>query len=245
VRPPLGILGGTFDPIHNGHLRTAVELADVLGLGEVRLLPAGAPPHRPPPVASAELRWRMLVAAVAGKSGLVPDNRELRRAGPSYTVDTLVELRAESGDRPLCLILGADAFAGLASWHRCSEIPALAHLVVVHRPGFELPAHGAVAELLAARRATRPAELAGSPAGRVLLQPVTPLAISASAIRALVARGGDPAFLVPDAVRDIIIQSGCYALAGTAGGAAPPAQAGATAGPDRPAATPEEAQTRA
>jgi nicotinate-nucleotide adenylyltransferase len=245
VRPPLGILGGTFDPIHNGHLRTAVELAEALGLGEVRLLPAGSPPHRPPPVASVELRWHMLVAAVAGKSGLVPDNRELRRGGPSYTVDTLVELRAESGDRPLCLILGADAFAGLASWHRWRDLAGLVHLVVVHRPGFEIPVRGEVGELLDARRAMRPAELAGTPAGRVLLQPVTPLAIAASAIRDLVARGGDPAFLVPDAVRDLILQSGCYGAAGQAGSPGPAARPGGGAGPERSPVTPEEAQTRA
>jgi nicotinate-nucleotide adenylyltransferase len=235
VRPPLGILGGTFDPIHFGHLRTAVELAWTLGLGEVRLMPAGTPPHRPPPVASADLRWRMLVAAVAGKSGLVPDNRELRRVGPSYTVDTLMELRDENGDRPLCLILGADAFAGLGSWHRWRELPDLAHLVVVQRPGHTVPAAGAAGELLAARGASSPAELAAAPAGRVLLQAVTPLAIAASAIRALVAQGGDPAFLVPDAVREIIIETGCYA---------PDSEA--VARPAEPTAAPsEEVNTRA
>jgi nicotinate-nucleotide adenylyltransferase len=217
-RAPLGILGGTFDPIHHGHLRTAVEVAEALALGEVRLIPAGAPPHRPPPVAPAELRWRMLVAAVAGKSGLVPDNRELRRAGPSYTVDTLRELRAELPERPLCLILGLDAFAGLPAWSRWEELPALAHLVVVHRPGYPDVVPGAAGELLAARRAATPAELAATPAGRVWLQPVTALAIAATAIRARVAAGGDPAFLVPDAVRDLILESGCYAPAAPAAG---------------------------
>jgi nicotinate-nucleotide adenylyltransferase len=234
-RLPLGILGGTFDPIHHGHLRTALELAEALGLGEVRLMPAGTPPHRPPPVAPAELRWRMLVAAVAGKSGLVPDNRELRRSGPSYTVDSLMELRAENGDRSMCLILGADAFAGLGGWHRWRELPDLAHIVVVHRPGFEVPETGTARELLAARRATSPAELAAAPAGRVLLQAVTPLEIAASAIRARVARGGDPAFLVPDAVRDLILQSGCYGAA----------QSSAARPSDRPALSPEEVKTRA
>lgn len=235
ARAPLGILGGTFDPVHCGHLRMALELAENLGLGEVRLLPAGTPPHRPPPVAPADLRWRMLVAAVAGKSLLVPDNRELRRPGPSYTVDTLMELRAEHGDRPLCLILGADAFAGLASWHRWREVPGLAHVVVVQRPGHDLPAAGPAGDLLAARRAASPAELVAAPAGRVLLQPVTPLEIAASAIRALVARGGDPAFLVPDAVRDLIRATGCYRPA--SGSEAPSA--------DPPAAPAEEVNPRA
>jgi nicotinate-nucleotide adenylyltransferase len=218
ARAPLGILGGTFDPIHHGHLRTAVEVAEALGLGEVRLIPAGAPPHRPPPVAPAELRWRMLVAAVAGKSGLVPDNRELRRAGPSYTVDTLRELRAELPERPLCLILGVDAFAGLPAWHRWEELPALAHLVVVHRPGYPDAVPGAAGGLLAACRAATPAELSATPAGRVWLQPVTALAIAATAIRARVAAGGDPAFLVPDAVRDLVLESGCYAPPAPAAG---------------------------
>lgn len=210
MRAPLGVLGGTFDPIHHGHLRTAVEVAAALGLGEVRLIPAGQPPHRAAPVAPAELRWRMLVAAVAGKSTLVPDNRELRRAGPSYTVDTLAELRVEVGTRPLCLILGVDAFAGLPAWSRWQLLPDLAHLVVVHRPGYASDVPGAAGELLATRRAASPAELAATPAGRVWLQPVTPLAIAASAIRALVAAGGDPAFLVPDAVRDVLLETGCY-----------------------------------
>lgn len=212
-RAALGVLGGTFDPVHHGHLRTAVEVAAALGLGEVRLIPAGLPPHRAAPAAPAELRWRMLAAAVAGKSGLVPDNRELRRAGPSYTVDTLVELRAELGDRPLCLILGADAFAGLPTWHRYRDLLTLAHVVVVHRPGYPVAPDGAAGELLAAHRATATEALASAPAGRVWLQPVTPLAISASAIRGSVAAGIDPAYLVPDAVRDLILDSGCYATA--------------------------------
>jgi nicotinate-nucleotide adenylyltransferase len=163
---------------------------------------------------------------VAGKSGLVPDNRELRRAGPSYTVDTLTEIRADVGERPVCLILGVDAFAGLPRWHRWQELPELAHIVVVHRPGHALDVPGAAGELLAARRAVGPGELATTPAGRIWRQPVTPLGIAATAIRATVAAGGDPAYLVPDVVRDLILTTGCYASAAgdvpTGAGAARP-----------------------
>jgi nicotinate-nucleotide adenylyltransferase len=216
---PVGIFGGTFDPVHHGHLRAALEVMDRCRLADMRLIPAGTPAHRAPAVASAELRLRMLRAAVSGEPRLVADDREMRRPGPSYMVDTLASLRAELGARPLCLVLGADAFLDLPSWHRWREILVLAHLIVVPRPGCALPAQGELAELLAARRRGDLMALHRASAGMIFVEAVTPLEISSSAIRALVAAGGDPRFLVPDAVRDLVISSGCYLRpAGTAAG---------------------------
>src|SRR5580698_5666448 len=115
---PIGLFGGTFDPIHYGHLRTAFELWQSLKLSQVRFLPSGSPPHREAPLASAELRLEMVRAAVAGQSAFVVDDREIRRTGVSYSVDTLLELRRELPDRSLCLLLGMDAFLGMPHWHR-------------------------------------------------------------------------------------------------------------------------------
>jgi nicotinate-nucleotide adenylyltransferase len=209
-RAPLGIFGGTFDPIHHGHLRTALEVLERCQLASVRLMLCGQPVHRAAPHAPAALRFDMLQAAVAGESRLVPDGRELRRAGPSYTVDSLLELRAELGSVPLCLILGADAFAALESWHRWREIIDLAHLIVVHRPGSPIALQGALAQFMAGRRDDDPAALRRVGPGVLRLQAVTALDISSSAIRQRVAGGGDPRYLLPDAVRELIMRTGCY-----------------------------------
>ena len=212
-----GIYGGTFDPVHIGHLRTALELLQSLALNEVRFIPAREPPHREPTRASAAVRWRMLEAALGGQPGFVLDDRELQRAGPSYTVDTLESLRVEQPRRSLALILGMDAFTGLPDWHRWEQLFQFAHLIVVHRPGAGLPTDGEIGELLAARGISDPALLA-SGAGHILEWAVTSLDISASAIRRSVAAGEDPRFLVPDAVRDIIRETGCYEDRGAGAG---------------------------
>lgn len=208
---PLALLGGTFDPVHHGHLRTALEVAEALAAERVLLVPAGQPPHRSPPVASGSARLALLAAAVADESRLAVDDRELRRGGPSYTVLTLEELRSEHGARPLALVLGMDAFLGLASWHRWSELVELAHLVVVHRPGWSPPEDGPVGALWRARRADRAAELAAQPAGRVLALATTQLDIAASRLREMLASGHDPRYLMPDAVRRMIHEQGLYA----------------------------------
>jgi nicotinate-nucleotide adenylyltransferase len=208
---PIGIFGGTFDPIHVGHLRTAHELLTGLDLAEVRFIPSRIPPHRPPAVAPEALRLRMLEAALEGLPGFVVDSRELRRPGPSYMVDTLASLREEVGGRSLCLLLGLDAYLGLPTWHRWRELPELAHLVVARRPGAVQEISGEAGELLRARATADRRDLSRLPAGCVLLLDVTQLAISSSAIRSLVAAGGDPRFLVPDAVRDLIEKTHIYA----------------------------------
>jgi len=208
---PIGVFGGTFDPVHVGHLRTAHELRTALGLAEVRFVPCRLPPHRPPAVAPEALRLRMLEAALAGLPGFRVDDRELRRPGLSYMADTLASLRTEAGDRPLCLLLGLDAFLGLPTWHRWRDLTELAHIVVARRPGVSQPVDGEAGDLLKARGTTRASDLASAPAGRVLVRDVTQLEISSSAIRALVAGGGDPRFLVPDAVLELIAKTHIYA----------------------------------
>ena len=197
---PIAILGGTFDPVHLGHLRVAWEAAEALD-AQVCLMPAHLPPHRPAPVANAQQRVRMLEAALAGQHRLVLDTRELRREGPSYTVDTLRELRAElPATQPLILLLGADAFAGLPTWHEWRVLFDLAHIVVLTRPGHETTLPAELADVIASRYATSAAQLHESPAGKVLNLPVTPLEISASAVRKMLADGREPRWLLPAAL---------------------------------------------
>jgi nicotinate-nucleotide adenylyltransferase len=188
---PVAMLGGTFDPVHYGHLRFADDVRRALGLSEVRLIPAGDPPHRESPSASVADRLAMLQLAVAEFPGLVVDDRELRRAGKSYTVQTLTELRREFPDRPLLLLLGADAFRGLPTWHRWRELFALANLVVVERPGVKLD-YGLPAPLLAEwrdRRVEDAGMLLSQPAGAIFPQPITPYAVSATSIREEIGKG--------------------------------------------------------
>lgn len=197
---PLGVFGGTFDPVHLGHLRPALELLEGLDLAELRFVPSAVPPHRDTPGRSAERRLALLRLAIGDQPGFTVDERELARPGRSYTVDTLASLRAEAGAQPLCLILGMDAFLGLPDWHRWRELLELAHIVVAERPGWQRPRQGELAELVQRAEAVDAAALARSPAGRVHFHAVTPLAISASGIRALLASGRSPRYLVPDPV---------------------------------------------
>lgn len=207
---PLGILGGTFDPVHHGHLRLAIEMAEALGLAEVRLVPLYLAPHREPPTASAALRLRMLNAAIAGTPNLTVDERELRRARVSYTIETLAELRRERCGRPLCLILGMDAFSGLEGWHRWREIIGLAHLAVAKRPGSALSPSGPIQGLLDRHGVPDPSELHRQEAGCLLIRDVPALDISASAIRARIAAGRSPRHLLPDAVLELIERNRLY-----------------------------------
>ena len=196
---PLAILGGTFDPVHIGHLRVAWEAAETLD-AELRLVPARVPPHRPQPCASADERVALLNAALAGQSRLVLDTRELRRDGPSWSIDTLADLRLEIGSRrPLVLLVGSDAFAGLSSWHRWREIFELAHVGVLARAG-HAPVLPAELETEVALRQASPEALRAAPAGCIASIAVTPLEISASAIRSLLSAGREPRYLLPDGV---------------------------------------------
>jgi nicotinate-nucleotide adenylyltransferase len=209
LNPAVGILGGTFDPIHFGHLRLALELREALQLAEVRLIPNRAPPHRAAPLASGEQRAAWIARALEGASGLVLDRRELARDGPSYTVDTLRALRAELPHAPLCLILGVDAFAGFLSWREPREILALAHLVLVPRPDTRVLLGLELSNLLA-ERAQPAAGLRSALAGAIHECAVTPLAISSQQIRALAAAGRSARYLLPDAVWTEIERAGIY-----------------------------------
>ena len=211
---PVGILGGTFDPIHYAHLRLAEELADALDLAQVRFVPASIPPHRASPQVSATHRADMVRLACADNARFVLDDRECRRAGPSYTVDTLLELRAELGSAcSLCLLMGLDAFLGLTTWSRWERLFELAHIVIAHRPGFALDptaVPAALARELDARRANATRELRQSWAGLVWLQAITPLDISATVIREAIREQRSPRYLLPDSVLDYIHRSSLY-----------------------------------
>ena len=204
------IMGGAFDTVHHGHLRTAVELREALGLVTLSLVPSSDPPHRPAHFASAARRLELLEAATVDMPWCNIDDRELSRAGPSWSVISLEELRAESGDRSLCMILGMDAFLGLPTWHRWEELLGLAHLVVAHRPGWHPPMKGELGQLLDACSTSNIEDLHSNPAGHIYIQEVTQLEISSSAIRALLAAGRDPRYLLPDSVLSLINASGCY-----------------------------------
>jgi nicotinate-nucleotide adenylyltransferase len=207
----LCILGGTFDPVHFGHLRPALEVQQALDLECVHLLPCRIPPHRGAPLASPEQRLALLRAAVADEPALAIDERELQRQGPSYMVDTLEALRRERGVQPLCLALGMDAFAALETWHRWRDILALCHLVIMQRPGSAWPSQGVIAGWVERARVDAPQLLRRQPAGCIIAVPVTQLAVSSTQIRALLAAGRSPRYLLPDAVLDRIRQENWYA----------------------------------
>jgi nicotinate-nucleotide adenylyltransferase len=213
---PVALLGGTFDPVHYGHLRVADDVQRALDLPDLRLVPAGDPPHRGAPHASAAHRVAMLELARLEFPRLAVDTREIARGGKSYSVLTLESLRAEHPLRPLVWIVGADALLGLPSWHRWREFFGLAHLVVVGRPGVDIAASlpPPLQPEWSARFAADPAVLRATPAGAIYRQDVTPQPISATAIRAALARGapGIAAVrgLLPDRVLAYIGRNGLY-----------------------------------
>ena len=207
---PIGVLGGTFDPIHYGHLRLAEELGETLRLDEVRLIPSGTPPHRSAPQVAAGHRLAMARLATADNARFKVDEREVHRAGPGYTFDTLAELRAEAGsDRPLALLVGADAFLEFATWHRWHEIFGLAHIAVAHRPGYPLERWAErmpqpLAREYTARLMQQPLATHLQPAGGIVVVPFTALDISATAIRDTLKAGASPRYLLPASVLDYI-----------------------------------------
>ncbi|SFI86229.1 nicotinate-nucleotide adenylyltransferase [Pseudomonas guineae] len=206
----IGVLGGTFDPVHIGHLRSAVEVAEVLLLDELRLIPSARPPHRSAPQVSAMDRLAMVELALAGAAVLQVDDRELKRDKPSYSIDTLESLRAElADDDQLLLILGWDAFCGLPGWQRWDELLEHCHILVLQRPDADSEAPEALRNLLAARSVSDPSALSG-PSGQIAFIWQTPLAVSATQIRALLASGKSARFLVPDAVLAYIHAHGLY-----------------------------------
>jgi nicotinate-nucleotide adenylyltransferase len=211
---PVGVMGGTFDPVHFGHLRLAQEAAEILGLARVRWVPAGRPWHRTQPRASARHRLEMVRLAIRRNRLFELDDAEIRQAAPGYTVETLARLRRTLGEaRPLVLLLGTDAFRGLASWQRWRDLFELAHIFVAQRPGHSLTPGGMPAALASEwrKRAGTPAALRSRPAGSIVTHGTTALDISASAVRAHFAQARSPRYLLPAAVLDYIERHGLYA----------------------------------
>lgn len=206
------LYGGTFDPVHNGHLAVARAARDALE-ARVSLMPAADPPHKSATGANAWQRAQMLRLAVAAEPGLAVDLRELRRAEPSYTVDTLRELRSEAGWRaPWAILLGADSFLGLAHWKHWRELFTLAHIVVAERPGSRLEevSIAPLAAMLIGRMAEDAAALRRQPAGLVYRLRQRPSAESSSAIRAAIADGRPWRRWLPPATANFIIEQGLY-----------------------------------
>ncbi len=207
---PIGILGGTFDPIHNGHLRLAQEVLEQCDLAAIRFIPSGTPPHRDASHASAVQRLDMVRLAVQGNAAFVLDEREIHRADPCYTVDTLTALRAELGmQQPLCLLMGGDAFLLLHSWHEWKRLFELSHIVVMQRVGHPLGnaingANEALRDEYRARLVPSPRILRDSPAGAILVANMPALEISATDIRKRCAENKNIHYLLPYVVADYI-----------------------------------------
>ncbi len=204
----IGLFGGTFDPVHFGHLRPALELLEILAIDCVRLLPNHRPAHRGKPGASAEQRIAMLRLAIEGEDRLVVDTREADRDRPSYTVDTLTDLRAEYPGASLIFFMGMDAYSHFDAWHRWSDILELANLVVVDRPGITLSEWSS--ELLHSRRESHGVDINHTHHGVIVRRRVTQFGISATRIRQRVAAGLDIRFLLPEKVREYIADNNLY-----------------------------------
>ncbi|WP_299947649.1 nicotinate-nucleotide adenylyltransferase [uncultured Microbulbifer sp.] len=222
-RQSIALFGGTFDPVHFGHLRMALELRQALGFDEMRILPSHQPRHRESPGVSPGQRCQMLVLALAGCDELQLDERELRRGGVTYTVDTLEELRAELGPEvSISFCMGLDSLLSLHHWHRWQSLLALAHLVAVTRPGWSPPQRGKegdnpqLIDLLERHRGTI-ADLHGEPCGRLVVREQSLLPISSTHIRQLLGSGQSPRYLLPAAVLQYIEDHQLYRKQNTAG----------------------------
>lgn len=207
-RQPIGLLGGTFDPVHNGHLRVAIEAVEALELAAVHLLPLFQPGHRSIPTAAADDRIAMLEAAV--RPPLLVDLVEIERGGITYTVDTLETLRNRFPSRPLCLLLGLDSFLTLPSWHRPQALLELAHIVVAARPDVSSGGEPGLDELVANAQSERVSDLHEHKAGRLYFLDIPLLPIASSDLRARCRAGRSIRHLVPDAVDDYIGRQGLY-----------------------------------
>ncbi|MCB1688637.1 MAG: nicotinate-nucleotide adenylyltransferase [Halioglobus sp.] len=211
TQPLVGVFGGTFNPVHYGHLRSALELVERLQLTQLRLMPSGQPPHREAPECSATHRAAMIELAVQGEPRLACDMRELQRLGKSYTIDSLIELRGELGAGVgLCMVLGCDAVLDITSWYRWQELLDWAHIVVIARPGWELPGEGEVAQWLKRHKVEDPQRLRYRPAGCIAIEELRPLAISSTEIRDLLAAGRSARYLLPQSVLDYIETNTLY-----------------------------------
>jgi len=209
----IGVYGGTFDPIHFGHLRPAFEILQSFGLSQIRFIPCGVPPHRDSPRATAEQRLAMLERAIEGVPEFVSDAREIRRSGPSYMIDTLRSLQSELAGEACCLILGMDAFAAFHTWHQWRDILHYCNLLVMQRPEFEPEQVINASELQDLVRQARVSEVSDfvrEAPGKLIFYPVTQLDISSTRIRESIGQQRSPRFLMPDRVIALIEQQGIY-----------------------------------
>jgi len=206
-----GIFGGTFDPVHIGHLRTALDIKTFLGLDKVLMIPCGDPPHRDAPMTPARQRLAMVEIAVAGEPGLEADPREIDRPGLSYSIDTLIQLRAELGpDEPLCFCIGMDSLTNIGSWHRWQEFLDYCHIVVAARPGCDMPMQGDVAQWVRSHRVIDKHHLLNGPCGSVFIDEMTLLPVAATDLRGMLHSGQSVRYLTPDAVIDYISKHRLY-----------------------------------
>ena len=210
MKPPIGILGGTFDPVHFGHLRSALDIAQDLNLASIHLMPNSTPPHKSQPVASNQQRIALLTLATQDCRQLVIDRREIISGGLSYSVLALTQLRAELPDTPLCFLMGMDSLLSLTSWHRWQELLSLCHIVVSQRPGWAIPTSGEIAELLNQHQCNDYHELAKQLSGKIIIYQAHPLAISSSQIRTLRQQHKSIQYLLPESVIEYITQQNLY-----------------------------------
>lgn len=203
----LGIYGGTFDPVHFGHLRTALEVKEIFSLDEIHLIPSAQPPHRKLPLTSAEMRFEMLKLAIQNHPGLVADRRELDRDGYSFMIDTVKSLRKEFLNSPLLLFIGTDAFKGLTSWHHWQQLFNFAHIIVITRPGYQ---QQELTNFFSAKLAQSKEDLRREESGHLYFQSVTQLDISATTIRNIIEMNLNPGFLLPDSVIEYIQTNKLY-----------------------------------
>lgn len=209
---PLVFMGGTFDPVHNGHLRTALELQQWLGVEQVCLIPSGEPVHRDQPGCTPRQRLEMVQIAVADEPALCADAREVESDQPSYSLLTLQSLRQERGaEAPVVMTMGMDAFQTLDRWHRWQEFLEHAHILVIARPGYgNSDLAPVLQEYLQRHRCQNPQSLLRQPSGLICIQELTPLGISATQIRQLIASGQSPRYLLPEPVWHYIRQHRLY-----------------------------------
>ncbi|MGO1245863.1 MAG: nicotinate-nucleotide adenylyltransferase [Oceanisphaera sp.] len=210
MKKAIGLLGGTFDPIHIGHLRPAIELQEQLNLAQIRLLPNYIPPHKTTPDSAPEHRLAMAQLATKYTPGLVVDARELAHNRPSYTIETLIELRKEQPDTPLCFLMGMDSFCGLNHWHRWQELLEYVHIIVSDRPGFQSHFNPTIQALFRAHSTTDPRLLQQHLAGHIYLFNNAQLDISSTQIRRLIRHGNNPQYLLPEAVANYIREQRLY-----------------------------------
>jgi nicotinate-nucleotide adenylyltransferase len=209
----LGVFGGTFDPIHFGHLRVALDVVEALDLERLHLIPLHVAAHRGQPLASPEQRLAMARIATRDEPRLMVDDRELRRSGPSFTVDTLRAIRIEHPNQSICLLLGSDAFEGFLGWHEPRIIMGLAHLIVMQRPGYRLPENTSLRALVDSRRTPTPGELHHASGGLIFFLPVTQLSISSTSIRERLYKGLSARYLTPNEILQFIESENIYSSA--------------------------------